>query len=122
LRVERVAEALAERGWSLDTVLANDEALDLESPIKNLHAGCTAVYLPCIPDALRRHCVCAADALGLRHFGVDLKVASLDADPETAVFIEINASPLLTQIARLGYAEEAVAAQMRVLSAIVADR
>ncbi|MCB9595366.1 MAG: hypothetical protein H6719_21785 [Sandaracinaceae bacterium] len=113
----RVAEAFEARGWTWETVLAPGEELDLSTPIRNLNAGSTAIYLPSIPDALRRHCLRAAQALGLRHFGVDLKLPSLDADPSSAVFIEINASPLLIQIARLGHFEEAVAAQTRVLRA-----
>ncbi len=115
--VPAFAEALAAHGWSWDTVLAEGEALDLSTPIRNLNAGSTAVFLPAIPDGLRDVCLRAASALGLRHFGADLKLESLRSDPSRAVFIEVNASPLLLQIARLGHREQAIAAQMRVLRA-----
>ncbi|MBX3275168.1 MAG: hypothetical protein KF729_33190 [Sandaracinaceae bacterium] len=113
----RVAEVFAANDWRWDGVLAAGEVLDLDSPIRNLNAGCTATLLPAIGDALRAHCLRAARALGLRHFGVDLKLPSLAADPADAVFIEINASPLLVSIARLGHHEAAVAAEARVLRA-----
>lgn len=115
LKTARIAALLEARALTWDSVLVAGEVLDLGGPIRNLNAGCTARFVPAIPDALRDHCLRAAAAVGLRHFGVDLKLASLDADPTTAVFIEINASPLLTQIARIGHREEALAAQERVL-------
>jgi len=111
------SRATKAHGWTWETVLAPGEVLDLTTPIRNLNAGSTAVFLPTIPDGLRDVCLRAAEALGLRHFGADLKLASLEADPNSAVFIEINASPLLLQIARLGHREAALEAQMRVLRA-----
>lgn len=118
-RLPRFVAALG--GRTLDSVLDEGAAFAVEGPIQNLNAGSTAAFIPQIPDALRDHCVRAADALGLRHFGVDLKLEALDAAPESAVFIEINASPLLTQIARIGHAEEAIAAQTRVLRALLGE-
>lgn len=115
LKTPRIAEVLGARDLTWGSVLGAGEVLDLGGPIRNLNAGCTARFLEAIPDALRDQCLRAAAAVGLRHFGVDLKLASLDADPDSAVFIEINASPLLTQIARIGHREEALAAQVRVL-------
>ena len=117
LRVPVIAELMSRRGLTWDSVLADGETLDLGSPIRNLNAGSTARFLPSIPDGLSQQCLRAAKVIGLRHFGVDLKLAALDADPETASFIEINASPLLLQIARMGHRAEAVAAQVRVLQA-----
>lgn len=113
----RIADLFAERDLAWDTVLPPGETLDLSHPIRNLNVGSTAVLLPSIPDGLHRACLRAAHELGLRHFGVDLKLPRLDADPAEAVFIEINASPLLVQIARLGYREQALAAQAEVLRA-----
>lgn len=118
----RIADALADRGWDWDTVLAAGEGLELGGPIRNLNLGATAVLLPAIPDGLRAACLRAAHELGLRHFGVDLKLPHLAADPREAVFLELNASPLLVQIARVGYREEAIAAEVRVLAATLPER
>ena len=117
LRVPRVAAAFEARGYDWQSVLADGEVLDLGGPIRNLNAGSTAVFVPSIPDALRDVCLRAAAAVGLRHFGVDLKLEALEDDPERAVFIEINSSPLLLQISRMGHREEALDAQTRVLRA-----
>ena len=54
--------------------------------------------------------------MGLRHFGLDLKVG-----PRGTFVLEVNASPLLGQIARLGFPEVADAAVDRLLAAIVED-
>lgn len=117
LRVPRIAALFEERGLTWESVLPAGQPLDLGSPIRNLNAGATGRFLESIPSALHQHCLRAGEALGLRHFGVDLKFEHLDADPSGAVFIEINASPLLIQIAKIGHREEALAAQMRVLRA-----
>jgi glutathione synthase/RimK-type ligase-like ATP-grasp enzyme len=61
-----------------------------------------------------------SDALGLVHFGIDLKATSLDAPPESATVIEVNASPLLSQIYRMGHREVAVDCQARVLEHLLA--
>lgn len=42
----------------------------------------------------------------------------LASDPDTAVIIELNHSPILVQIAEAGYYEEAVQATMQILRLI----
>lgn len=117
LRLPRFVAALG--GRTLNAVLEAGMPFGADGPIQNLNADSTAVFIPEIPTGLREHCVRAAEALGLRHFGVDLKLAALDAAATSAVFIEINASPLLTQIARIGHVEEAIAAQTQILRALL---
>jgi glutathione synthase/RimK-type ligase-like ATP-grasp enzyme len=116
----RATALLARRGWTLKSVIPEGATVAFEGPIQNLHGASTARLVRHLPERLRRHCLRAGEALGLRHFGVDLKLASLEADPAGATFIEVNASPLLTQIYLLGHREVAVRAQMRVLEAMFA--
>jgi cyanophycin synthetase len=107
------------RGLDAAAVPAAGEVLDLRTPILNLNRLCHAEYLPDPPAGLLDVARRAGDALGLRHCGVDLKVVGLDAPADEAVVIEVNASPSLVHIARLGHREEAVAAEMRVVEAIL---
>ncbi|HJL14749.1 MAG TPA: hypothetical protein RMH99_03780 [Sandaracinaceae bacterium LLY-WYZ-13_1] len=114
----RVAAVLEHRGWSLSTVPPEGSTLAFDGPIQNLNGASTARLVARLPERLRAHCQRAGDALGLRHFGVDLKLPSLDADPAQATFIEVNASPLLSQLYLLGHREVALEAQVRVLRAL----
>jgi glutathione synthase/RimK-type ligase-like ATP-grasp enzyme len=80
----------------------------------NLNRGATAVHLPLIPEAWRQWCVELGRSLGLEHFGLDLRAESLEAEPSSAVVLEVNATPLVLQMAKMGHRETALKAQMAV--------
>ena len=58
-------------------------------------------------------------ASNLRHFGIDLRTPGFHTAPESAAIIEVNASPLLLQLYNMGHRQTALAAQARVLDAIL---
>lgn len=103
------------RGRDLQSVLDPGEALELHDGILNLQGLATGRVLFEIPDAWTRHCLELGKALHLRHFGVDLRADSLDGDPARACVLELNASPLLLHLYRMGFREEVLEAQGRVL-------
>jgi glutathione synthase/RimK-type ligase-like ATP-grasp enzyme len=108
--------ALARYGLEPDTILPEGRSVPLEPTILNLHRLALARILrDCPPEALAIAQEVEA-AMGLRHFGLDLK-----AGPRGHTVLEVNASPLLGQIARLGFPEVADAAVDRLLEAIVED-
>ncbi|WP_145068009.1 hypothetical protein [Engelhardtia mirabilis] len=100
-------------------VPAQGEKVTLDEPILNLNRLCTAELLPQLPDRWRDFAVRAGQALGLRLAGVDLRVRSLAADPSEATVIEVNATPLLAQLAHMGHRELAVSGQARILEALL---
>lgn len=112
------ARFVAPWGGDPDPVLRRGETLRFASVVRNLHAYCRADLIETVPPGLWAHCARVGEAMGLRHYGIDLKVPA-GAD-DRAVVIEVNASPLLVQMARSGHFEAAVAAQMRVLRAALA--
>ncbi len=105
------------RGWDPDTVLPAGAELDLGGTLLNLNTWASGRLVPALPPAWRRLGAAIGEALGLRHYGIDFRGAGLDDDPAEASAVEVNASPLLLQIHRLGWEEEAVEAQMQVLQA-----
>ncbi len=111
----RLIARLGARG--LDWVVPRGETFRADDAILNLNGAATASLVTTIDEPLRAACAAAAEAIGLRHCGVDLKVR--DGAPPT--FIEVNASPLLLQMYNLGWRAEALAAQRRVLEAIFAS-
>jgi glutathione synthase/RimK-type ligase-like ATP-grasp enzyme len=86
--------------------------------ILNLARGAQATVLDSPPEAWHTYCIHIGRLLNLRHFGVDLRTTSLDADPTAATVIEVNASPLLLQLHKLGFTEQALRGQVEVLRAI----
>jgi len=94
------------------------EQLKLDETILNLNRLCTAELRPDLPDRWRDFAARAAQKLGLRLAGVDLRVESLAADPSEATIIEVNSTPLLAQLAHMGHRELAVAGQARILKAL----
>lgn len=119
-RDRRFRQTVERRGWTMTSVPPEGAALSFDGPIQNLNGASTARIVERIPEGLRQVCARAGEAVGLRHFGVDLKLEGLEADPARAAFIEINASPLLSQMYLLGHKEQALHAQMQVLSALFA--
>lgn len=117
---ERFAADPLARRVDLDAVPAAGEELDFRSPILNLNRLCHGEVLHRPPEGLLDLARRAGREIGLRHFGVDLKVVSLDAPAGDAVVLEVNASPSLVHMSRLGHREEAIAAEVRVVEAILA--
>lgn len=103
-------------GVSLETVIPQGQALTVGAQIRNLNLFCTGRLIPTVTEEMRQTCVQIGRTLGLRHFGIDLRVIG-EISPQTTWVIEVNASPLLAQIYGLGYQEQALAAQCRVLQA-----
>ncbi len=107
------------RGLGFDSVLPADEVLDLGSAILNLNRLCLAELVGEPPPAWLEHGRRIGAALGLRHFGVDFKTEDPAGDPRAAAVLEVNASPSLAQMSRMGYYDEAIAAEIRVVEAIL---
>lgn len=82
--------------------------------VLNLARGARPTVLDDVPPAWHTLCLRIGSLIGLRHFGVDLRV---DGRGEPTV-IEVNASPLLTRLFELGHAERAIAGTIRVLRAV----
>ncbi|MFQ5504659.1 MAG: hypothetical protein ACE5F1_07680 [Planctomycetota bacterium] len=109
---QREVAALGRDG---DSVLASGARVLLGSEVLNLHRLATATLIEDLSPSWRRHGLGIGRSLGLRHFGIDLKAPD-DEDPATSTVIEVNASPLLSQIYRMGHKEIALRCQMRVLA------
>lgn len=99
---------------ALDWVPPPGQRLRLSGTVMNLNRGATAVHLPVIPESWRQWCVQLGRSLGLEHFGLDLRAESLEAAPSSAVVLEVNATPLVLQMAKMGHRETALKAQMAV--------
>ncbi|MEM9488540.1 MAG: hypothetical protein AAGC55_05320 [Myxococcota bacterium] len=119
------AAQVTERGLSGDSVVPAGERISLGGPIHNLNQLSTGRLVERVPESLRALCIAAGQALGLRLFGVDLKVDTdgdgddtLSGEAGAATIIEVNGSPLLLQIGRMGYRDRAVAAQTELLRAV----
>lgn len=105
-------------GYGLDSVLARESIVDL-GPVLNLNETARCVVHETVPRAWLDHVARIGQALRMRHYGVDLRVpGGFEASPADATLIEVNGSPLLIQLAELGYEELAITAQMRVLEAV----
>jgi glutathione synthase/RimK-type ligase-like ATP-grasp enzyme len=116
-----LARALAD-GPAPNRVPAAGERLELGDGVHNLNRSATATLIETLPEPWRAWCAEVADALGLRLAGIDLRVDTagdpLGADPRTACVLEVNGTPLLAQLARMGHRELALAAQARILGAL----
>ena len=104
-------------GRTPESVLGAGERLDLGGTLLNLNTWASGRLIPELPDRWLAYGLRAGAVLGLRHFGIDFRGAGLDDPPERAAIVEINSSPLLLQIHALGWADEAVEAQARILRA-----
>ena len=107
--------AVDERGRSPDTVLPEGEELVFEAEILNLNRLAVARPITELPAATIEACLAMGEVLKLRHFGVDLRAPSLEEIPQAATILELNASPLLLHLFRLGHTELVLGCQMRVL-------
>ena len=124
LRTEAIwATTLAAAGIDEHGVLADGQALEFAATVLNLNRCCTAEVFTELPPAWLEFASQIADRLRLRHCGLDLRIpASADplaADPREAIVLEANAAPGIMQIHRLGRTELALAAERRVLLAML---
>ncbi|MEZ5980314.1 MAG: hypothetical protein R3F34_19175 [Planctomycetota bacterium] len=125
-RAERVHELEATKtfatlrrdGLTLDSVVPEGRTFDFSRGITNLNRCATSTRLDAIPAPWLAWCRRLGEVLHLRWFGVDLRVSSLDADPSDAVVLEINASPLVNQLALTVGKEAAVDIHVKVLEAL----
>lgn len=108
-------------GFGLDTPLEKGRRIELSGDILNLNRFCVARYLPDPPQEWIDLGLRIGAALHLRHFGIDFRRRTLDEAAAEAVVLEVNASPSLGQSYEMGYVEETVAAEMRVLEALMGD-
>lgn len=115
---QRWPDVAAESALRPERVPARGEQVALSGAVLNLNRFARPRYLPEIPDAWLRHGLRIGRALGLRHFGIDFRGAGLDEPPERATVIEVNSSPVLLSFYDLGWREEVIHAQMRVLEAV----
>lgn len=108
-----------QRGLHLDTVPETDSVLDFDTPILNLNRLCFGRRLVELPDAWHRLGLAIGEVFSLRHFGIDLKITDLDQDPAEATVIEVNSSPSLAHMSRMGHFEAALDAERRIVSKIL---
>ena len=117
-------QALTARGYDETTVLRRGEAIGFDTPVLNLNRWATARVLDGVTARWRDYCVEVGEVLGLRHFGLDLRVPCHEhepwqrTDPQQSVVIEVNASPALVQLHNLGFERQAIEGQARVFRAL----
>ena len=107
------------RGLGLGTVLQADQVLDFDTPILNLNRLCFGRRLVELPEPWTRFGLSIGEVFALRHFGIDLKITSLDQDPADATVIEVNSSPSLAHMSRMGHFEAALDAERRIVAKIL---
>jgi D-alanine-D-alanine ligase-like ATP-grasp enzyme len=114
----RCRELLERRGWTLSSVLNEGAVLSFEGPIQNIDGESTAILVRQVPEGLRALGERVGKALGLRHFGMDLKTETLEGDPTAATVVDVNPNPQFAEVYLLGQREPAVMAHLRVLEAL----
>lgn len=122
-------DTLAGRGLEPNSVLPEGERLEFKTTIFNLHKCCVGELVRELPQPWIEMCVEIGKLLGLRHCGVDLRVPMpvgdedpLQGNPREATVLEVNASPAVGQISKLGGGAEALAAERRVVQTMLAQR
>jgi glutathione synthase/RimK-type ligase-like ATP-grasp enzyme len=106
-------------GHTLDAPLPEGVVLDFATPILNLNRLCFAEPLDTLPEPWQETARAIGEALHLRHYGIDFKVENLEAGPENTTVIEVNASPSVVQMAKMGHRERAIAAEAKVMEAML---
>ncbi|PRQ09732.1 ATP-grasp domain-containing protein [Enhygromyxa salina] len=115
-------ETLRDAGLSSDSVLEDGRRIEFQTTIFNLHRCCVGELVRELPEHWLKLTTQIASHMGLRHAGVDLRLPLVPGgDPlaqpvEHATVLEVNASPAVGQIAKLGGADEALAAERRVVT------
>jgi len=112
---------VSDRGYDEGSVPAAGTRLRFGGEILSVTGWAVPQLVRELPEPWRICGLRAGEALGLRHFGVDFKGATLADGPESAAILEVNSSPLVVGIHAAGYEEEALQALGRVLAALFAD-
>ena len=112
------------QGLSLGSVLEEGREIPLTGAILNLARFCVAHVLEELPPRWLEFGLAVGRALHLNHFGIDLRVpdpiADLSGDPREGAILEVNSSPGLGQIFHRGAGEPVIAAEQKILRAILA--
>ena len=106
-------------GWTRTTILEPGSVLDFGSDVLNLGRLATARIIENLPDDIREMGSVIGKTLGLRYWGVDFRAPELATNE--AYVIEVNCSPLLEQVYRMGHEELVLESQVRVLERVVAS-
>lgn len=110
-----------QHGLTLDDLVTAGTTLDFDNPILNLNRLCVAQRVASPPQAWIDHGLAIGEALDLRHFGIDFKAEGIASDPAAATVIEVNASPSLAHMSRMGHYEATVEAEMTIVAAALAE-
>lgn len=103
----------------LDEVLDAGEELLLSGEILNLNRGGMGAPIDALPEPWVRWSARIGERFGLRHFGLDLRVpGGLAANPADACVLEVNSTPLVTQMLNLGHGDLARDAWLKVVAAL----
>ena len=106
-------------GLDLDAIPEDGQVLDFETPILNLNRLCIGQRLVELSESWTRFGLQIGRVFSLRHFGIDLKIQDLDQDPAEATVIEVNSSPSLAHMSRMGHFDAALAAERKIVTAIL---
>lgn len=103
----------------LDSVLEPSQHLNFETPILNLNRLCVGRRVVDLPEPWRELGLEIGRIFSLRHLGIDLKIHDMSQDPSEATVIEVNSSPSLSHMSRMGHFDAALAAEQRIVQAIL---
>lgn len=106
-------------GLHLGSIPEEGKVVDFATPILNLNRLCVGRRQETISEAWQRFGVRIGRTFSLRHFGIDLKIDDLNQDANRATVIEVNSSPSLAHMSRMGHFEAALAAETKVVRAIL---
>lgn len=107
------------RGLDLDAVPDAGQILDFDTPILNLNRLCFGTRVVDLPRPWHDFGLRIGEVFSLRHFGIDLKIQAMDQNPADATVIEINSSPSLAHMSRMGHFEAALDAERRIVTKIL---
>ena len=115
------SRCVATEGWTAKTVLGAGQILDFGTDVLNLGRLATARIMDRLPEKVYEMGRTIGTALGLRHWGVDFRASNLDTEgsENSAYIIEVNCSPLLEHLYRMGYEERVLDCQVRVLQKLI---
>lgn len=103
----------------LDSIPPAGQVVDFATPILNLNRLCVGRRQETLSEPWQKLGVRIGRVFSLRHFGIDLKIESMDQDPTEATVIEVNSSPSLAHMSRMGHFEAALAAEKQIVGAIL---
>lgn len=119
------AATLAAQGLDDNGVPAPGQTLAFPATILNLNRCCTATVYGELPEPWIELARRVGAAMGMRHWGIDLRIPDGDdpvhddPDPSQAVILEVNASPVMIQVYRMGAASLVESCEGRLTDAIL---